>query len=126
MGYKLYYQPVNAPTPSGTLPETRLPTHLTQSGGSCWIAYRKYTSWATHVVRLLRLPNDCPQASTCVVEVTLLPGEKVAVIACYLPQPMDSAPARLTFSLPEARVSAQLEEYPRPRVTQPLDRYEQF
>jgi len=31
-GYKIYYYHVNAPTPPDTLPETRLPTHLTHSG----------------------------------------------------------------------------------------------
>jgi hypothetical protein len=40
-GYKIHYHPVNAPTPPGTLPEARLPTHLTHSGDGCWIAYRK-------------------------------------------------------------------------------------
>ena len=79
-GYKTHYQYVNAPTPPDTLPEAGLPTHLTHSGGGCWIAYRKYTSRAAHVCPL-RLPNDCPQAITCVVEVTLHSGEKATIVA---------------------------------------------
>ena len=41
-------------------------------------------------------------------------------------EPPCATPARLTFSLPEARVSVEPEEGPRPRVTRPLDIYEQF
>jgi len=41
-------------------------------------------------------------------------------------EPPRVAPARLTFILPEARVSIEPEEDPRPRATRPLDKYEQF
>jgi len=88
MRYKIYYQPVNAPTLPDTLLEARLPDHLTHSGGGCWIAYRKYTIWATHV-RPLRLPTDCPFATTCAVIITLHPGAKAAIIARRLLQPVD-------------------------------------
>ncbi len=87
-GYTMYYQPINAPTPPDALPEARFSNHLTHSGDGCWITYRKYTSWATHV-RHLRLPIYCPLATTCVVEVTLHSGEKAAIIARHLPQPID-------------------------------------
>jgi len=56
-GYKIYYHPINAPSPPDTLPEARLPDHLTHPGGGCWIAYKKYTTWAAQV-RTLRLPTD--------------------------------------------------------------------
>ena len=83
-GYKLYYHLINVPTPQDTLPEARLPRHLTPPGGGCWIAYRKYAKWAAHV-RPLRLPTECPLATTFAVEVTLRSGAKAAVIARYLP-----------------------------------------
>ena len=31
-GYKTHYHPANAPSPTGTLPEARLPTHTTHGG----------------------------------------------------------------------------------------------
>jgi hypothetical protein len=69
-GYRFHYHHINAPSPPDTLPETRLPDHLTHQGGSCWIAYKKYTTWAAQV-RPLRLPKDCLMANTCAVEITL-------------------------------------------------------
>ena len=104
-GYEIHYQPVNAPTPPDTLPEARLPTRLTHSGGGCWIAYINYTSWATHV-HPLRLPTYCPLVTTCAVEITLHSGAKGAIIANYLLQPVDEheracqALARLSWALP--------------------------
>ena len=32
-GYKTHYHAVNAPSPPGTFPEARLPTHTTHNGG---------------------------------------------------------------------------------------------
>ena len=84
MVYKLYYHPINARTPPDTLPEARLPDHLTHPGGGCWIAYRKDMSLVAHV-RPLRPPTDCPGANTCAVEATLRSGAKEAIIANYLP-----------------------------------------
>ena len=84
-GYKLNYQPVNTLKPQDTLPAARLTDHLTHSGGGCWIAYRKYTSWVTHV-RPLRLPTDCPLATTCAVEVILHSAAKAIMITSYLRQ----------------------------------------
>jgi hypothetical protein len=104
-GYNIHSHPVNAPTPPDTLPEARLPTHLTHSGGGYRIAYRKHTRWATHV-RLLWPPIEYPLATTCVVEITLHSGEKAAIIANYLPQPKDElerarqALARIPRALP--------------------------
>ena len=43
-GYKIHYQPINAPTLPDTLPEARLPDYLTHSGGGSWIAYIKYVN----------------------------------------------------------------------------------
>ncbi len=34
----------------------------------------------------LKLPQNCPRATTCAVELTLLDGSKAAIISCYLPQ----------------------------------------
>ena len=57
-------------------------------------------------VRPLRLPADCPPATNCGVEITLHSGEKAAIIASYLPQPMEEhkrtchALARLHATLP--------------------------
>jgi hypothetical protein len=41
------------------------------------------------MIRPLTLPADCPRATTCAIELTLLSGEKAAFIACYLPQPLE-------------------------------------
>jgi hypothetical protein len=41
-------------------------------------------------------------------------------------EPPRAAPARLTFSLPDARGNLDPEEDPKPRATRPLDIYEQF
>ena len=57
-------------------------------------------------VRPLRLPADCPPATNYGVEITLHSGEKAAIIASYLPQPMEEhkrtchALARLPATLP--------------------------
>ena len=40
-GYKTQYHLANAPPPTGTIPEARLPTHTTHGGGGCWIAHKK-------------------------------------------------------------------------------------
>jgi hypothetical protein len=85
VGYKIHYHPINAPSPPDTLPEARLPDRLAHPGGGCWIAYIKYTNWATQV-RPLRIPTDFPPATTCAVEITLRSGDKAAIIASYLPQ----------------------------------------
>ena len=65
-GYKTHYHPVNALSPKDTLPEARLPTHSTHSGGGCWIAYNKHAPWAS-TVRNLTLPGTCPMATTCAI-----------------------------------------------------------
>ncbi len=104
-GYKKRYHSIDVPSPPDTLPEARLPNHLTHPGGGCWIAYRKYTAWAAHV-RPLRLPTYCPPATTCATEINLQSGEKAAIIANYLPQSVEEhdlackALARLPVILP--------------------------
>jgi hypothetical protein len=87
-GYKIHYHPANAPSLRDVLPEARLPGHLTHPRGGCWISYRKHAAWKTHV-RPLRLPADCPRAIPFAVEITLHSGEKAAVVASYLPQPVE-------------------------------------
>jgi hypothetical protein len=87
-GYCIHFHPANAPSPSGGLPEARIPTSLTHAGGGAWIAYKKQTPWSS-MVRPLNLPADCPSATTCAVELTLLTGAKAAFIASYLPQPIE-------------------------------------
>jgi hypothetical protein len=103
--YTICYHLSNAPSSPDILPEARLLDNLTHPRGECWIAYRKYTTWAAHV-RPLRLPIDCPLATTCAVEITLYSGEKAANIASHLPQPKEEherackALARLPVALP--------------------------
>jgi hypothetical protein len=84
-GYKTHYHAINAPSPPGTLPKARLPTHTTHNGGGSWIAYKKNAPWAS-TVRNLHLPDSCTKATTCAIELTLHSGEKAAIISCYLPQ----------------------------------------
>jgi hypothetical protein len=40
-GYHIYYHPANVPSRPGTLPEARIPAHLTHAGGGTWLAYTK-------------------------------------------------------------------------------------
>jgi hypothetical protein len=87
-GYKIHYHPINGPSSLVILPMARLPDHLTHSGGVCCIAYRKNSTWATHV-RTLRLPTNCAPATTCAVEITLHSGKKAAIVDSYLPQPKE-------------------------------------
>ena len=75
-GYKTHYNAINAPSPPGTLPEARLPTHTTHNGGGSWIAYKKNAPWAS-TVRKLPLPDTCKKATTCAIELTLHLGEKL-------------------------------------------------
>jgi hypothetical protein len=38
------------------------------------------------LVTPLTLPQSCPRATTCAVELALRDGSKAAIISCYLPQ----------------------------------------
>ena len=105
MGYKIHYHPLNAPSPPDSPPEAQLPDRLTHQGGGIWVAYKNHTNWAAQV-RPLRLPTDCPPATTCVVEITLRSRDKLAIVASYLPQSVKGnervcrALARLPVALP--------------------------
>ncbi len=85
MEYRVHHHPANAPFYPEGLPEARLPVQITHPGGGCWLAYKKHASW-TPLVSPLTLPQNCPRATTCAVELTLLDGSKAAIISCYLPQ----------------------------------------
>jgi len=99
IGYKIHFNPVNAPSPLGTLPEARLSTHTTHNGRACLIEYRKLAPWAT-TVRNLPLPENCPRAATCAIELNLQSGAKAAIGACCLPQSEeDHAKTCMAFSL---------------------------
>ncbi len=84
-GYRIHYHRLNAPSPPESLPEARLPRTSTHPGGGAWIAYKKTAPWAS-LARPLNLPKDCPPSITCAIELPLTTGDKVAFIACYLPQ----------------------------------------
>ena len=71
--YIIYHHLSNSPFQPDGLPEARLPDHITHSGGGCWLAYKKHTSW-TPLVSPLTLPQTSPSARTCAVELTLLNG----------------------------------------------------
>ena len=96
---------MHTPSLKETLPEARLPTHTTHSGGECWIAYNKHVPWAT-TVRNLTLPGTCPKATTCAIELILHSGIKATIVACYLPQTEEAhsqtckALSHLTYTLP--------------------------
>ena len=85
-GYKVHHHPSNAPFQPDGLPEARLPDHITNLGGGCWLAYKKHTSWTTSVSPLI-LPIDCPGDN---VELTLFDGTKAAIISCYLPPTVEA------------------------------------
>jgi hypothetical protein len=38
----------------------------------------------------LSLPQSCPRATTCAVEITLYDGSKAAILSCYLPQTLEA------------------------------------
>ncbi len=96
---------MNSPFPANTLPEARMPPHITHNGGGCRIAYKNQALWAT-TFRNLPLPGTYPKATTCVIELILHSGDKVTIIACYLPQATDNhsrtckALSHLTHTLP--------------------------
>jgi hypothetical protein len=83
-GHKIHFHPTNASSPPDMLLKARLPAHIIRSGNGSWIAHKNHTTWSTNV-RPLLLPTDCPKTFTCEVELTLLTGEKAAIIASYLP-----------------------------------------
>ncbi len=83
--YGVHHHPSQAPFHPEGLSEARLPAHITQTGGGCWLAYKKHAPW-TPLVSPLTLPQTCPRATTCAVELTLLDASKVTIISCYLPQ----------------------------------------
>ena len=61
-GYTIHYHPTNsAPSPPGTIPEARLPVHITRPEGGCRIAYNKHTSWSAQIrplyIPIRRLPS---------------------------------------------------------------------
>jgi hypothetical protein len=37
----------------------------------------------------LSLPQSCPRATTCAVELALQDGSKAAILSCYLPQTVE-------------------------------------
>jgi len=65
-----------------------MPTHNTHNGGGCWIAYNKYTPWAT-AVRNLTFSGTCPKVNTCAIELTLHYEAKSTIIACCLTQSLE-------------------------------------
>jgi len=79
-GYKIHHHSTNAPFQPDSLPEAHLPNHITHSGGGCWLAYKKNTSWSPLVSPFTSLQN-CPSATTCAVELVLLNGSKAAIIS---------------------------------------------
>jgi hypothetical protein len=83
--YRVHHHPANAPFHPDNLPEARLPAQITHPGGGCWLAYKKHVSW-TLLLSPMTLPQNCPRATTCAVELTLLDGSKAAIISCYLAQ----------------------------------------
>ena len=87
--YRVHYHPVNAPFHPDGLPEARLPVQLTHPGGGAWIAYKKHAPWAP-LVAPLPLPQSCPRATTCAVELALQNGSKAAILSCYLPQTVEA------------------------------------
>ena len=104
-GYSLHHHPPHALSQPNVLAEARLPTHLKQPGGRCWLAYRRYSPRSS-MARLFSLTSDSPRATTCAVERTLLIGAKTTIIVYYLPQPGEeqaqvcAALARLPTTLP--------------------------
>ena len=83
-GFALHYNPANAPSSPDTLPEARIPAHITHPGGGAWLAYRKHAPWSS-TVRPLTLPMGSSDSTICAVELTMLTGTKVALISCYPP-----------------------------------------
>jgi len=88
-GYRVHHHPPIASFQPGGLPEARLPDHITHPGGGGWLAYKKHTSW-TPLASPLNLPHNCPSETMCAVELTLLHGDKIAIISCYLPQAVEA------------------------------------
>ena len=107
--YRIHHHSVRAPFHPNGLPEAWLPSQLTHPGGGACIAYKKHAPWAS-LVTPLTLPQSCPRATTCAVELTLRDGLKAAIISCYLPQTTEEhaticdALTKLPGSLPHSLI----------------------
>ena len=85
-GYHIHYHPDNTPSSmDDTLPESRLPTSITNSRGGCMIAHTKSATWAISL-RPFSLPKHFPRQLACALEGTLDTGHNCLLITCYLPQ----------------------------------------
>ena len=121
-GYSLHYHPSNALSHPDVLVEARPLTHLTQSGGGCWLAYRRSSPWPSMVHPLILTSNSI-RTTTCAVELTILTGAKAAITPCYLPQPGKGARPGLRGTSPTTHHTPTSPSYNGMRLTKGLGRH---